>query len=416
MRKMIGKILLCMLALASSPLIGLEKPKNPIPQNAIDVSLESNTFAVQFFQQLPKEGNVCFSPFSISSAFSMVYAGAKGETANEMSKVFHFPKSVEDNSKGWSWVNNFFTFYPSNSSDDIRLRVANSLWVQTNFPVLPSFREVMSKYFSGTFRFVDFKSGIEAARSTINAWVKQNTFGKITEILSSQSIDSSTRMVLVSALYLKAKWLHQFDTHLTSQQPFFNQDGFTETTLSMTQTANFPYLVAAEASILEMPYILSRSGGPEFSMVIALPHQREGIADLEKEFTVDKFQQWMKDLNNTKMIVTIPKFKIIQLNHLNEELEKMGLQTALNNEADFSGMSGIKSLKIGNVLHKVYLSVDETGSEAAAATAVSMTLTSVFDPNPPVIFQADHPFLYFIYEKKTGMILFMGRVSDPNKE
>ena len=411
----IGKVLVGFIIILSTMLCAQEKTTPNVPDEVIRIGSDSNAFAFQFLNQLSTEGNLSFSPYSISSAFAMVYAGAKGETFSEISKVFHFPQSIEDTANAWSWVNNFFTVYPSNSAEDIRVRAANSLWVQNNFPILPTFRDLMNKYFNAAFRFVDFKSQPETARSIINAWVKQNTFGKISEILSPQIIDSRTRMILISALYLKAKWLHQFDAHITNQQPFFTQEGHTQTVSAMTQSAQFLYLDNPEAAILEMPYISSRVGGPEFAMLLALPHQKEGITQLEKELNEDKFKQWVKELSSTKVVVTIPKFKFVQFANLNDQLEKMGLHTALKDQADFSGMTGVKSLKIGNILHKVYLSVDETGSEAGAATAVSMQVTAVLDPKPPVIFDADHPFLYFIYEKKTGIILFMGRVADPNK-
>ncbi len=402
----------------SSSISGLEKESkevDKIPDEAIQVAKDSNTFALQLYNQLPNTENICFSPYSISSAFAMVYTGAKTDTQKEMAKILHFPSSDEELDKGWFWLNKFLTFYPSNASDDIRLRAANSLWVQTNFPVLPLFRERMSKYFSGSFRFVDFKTQIETARATINAWVKQSTFGKISDILSEDAINNTTRMVLVSALYLKAKWKNPFDIHMTSQQPFFSDEDVIETVSSMSQTAHFPYLDTPEAAILEMPYVLSRKEGPEFSMLIILPHQKEELSNIEKELTSEKITQWMNNSENTRVILTIPKFKIVQSNNLSALLIKLGMELPFSDDADFSGISNVKGLKIGNVSHKVYLAVDEKGSEAAAATAISMNTTAFLEKKPPVIFQADHPFVYIIIEKMSGTILFMGRVVDPNR-
>ena len=398
----------------SSFVSGVEKTKKNPPEEALEVARDSAAFALDLYNQMPQNENICFSPYSISSAFAMVYTGAKGDTQKEISTVLHFPQSAEKMNVGWAWLNKFLTFYPSNASEDIRLRIANSLWIQTNFPILPAFRDQMSKYFNGTFRFVDFKNYAETARATINAWVKQNTFGKIADILPTP-LDSSTRMVLVSALYLKARWKNQFDEHVTSQQPFFLMDGSIETTLSMGQSAFFPYLDTPEVSILEMPYINSRKEGPEFSMLVILPHQRYGISDVEKDLRAEKLDQWVKNLQNTRVIVTIPKFKILQSANLNDVLSKQGMELPFSDQADFSGISGVKGLKIGNVLHKVYLSVDETGSEAAAATAIGMNTTAVLEQKTSVIFQADHPFIYIIVEKTTGTILFIGRIAEPNK-
>lgn len=401
-----------LMAFSSSILYGQEKTKK-IPDEVLRAAKDSNSFAIQAYQQLSEIENICYSPFSISSAFAMVYAGAQGDTKQEIMQVMHYPTLVEETNKAWAWLNQFFTFYPSNSSEDLRVKIANSLWVQSNFPVLPSFRDTMSNYFGGAFRFVDFKLQTETARATINAWVKQNTFGKITDILSPQSLDKSTRMVLISALYLKAKWQNQFDSHLTTQQPFFLKDGNLKTVLSMTQAADFPYFSTSEASILDMPYTISRKDGPEFSMLIVLPHQKEGLFELEKRLTAEKMEDWISKLERTRVIVTIPKFKTLQSSNLNELFTKMGMQLPFTDQADFSGISNVKGLKIGDVLHKVYLSIDETGSEAAAATAIRMNVTAVREQKSPIVFQADHPFLYIIYEKTTGMILFMGHLEDP---
>ena len=391
-----------------------EESASKIPQEAQEAAKSANVFAVEFYQRIAEKNNVCFSPFSISSAFAMVYSGAKGDTQKEIASVLHYPKSAEELDKGWFWLNKFLTFYPSNSSEDIRLRIANSLWIQTNFPVLPAFRDMMTKYFNGVFRFVDFKVKAEVARATINAWVKQNTFGKIVDILTPQALDSSTRMILVSALYMKAKWKNPFDVHETSQQPFFAEDNSTQTALAMSQSAYFPYLNVPEAEILEMPYVMSRKDGPQFSMLVILPHQRDGLPDMEKNLSAEKIEQWLKGLVNTHVLLTIPKFKALESINLNEILIHSGMNLPFSDNADFSGISGVKGLKIGNVSHKVYLSVDETGSEAAAATAIGMNTTAVLQKSP-VIFQADHPFLYIIFEKTTGIILFMGRLAEPNK-
>ncbi len=386
-----------------------------IPEEAIQVVKDSTTFALQFYQQAPQGVNICFSPYSISSAFAMVYTGARGDTQKEIASVLRFPKDAEKLDKGWEWLNHFLTFYPSNSSEDVRLRIANALWMQMNFPVLPAFRDMMTKYFDSSFRFVDFKSQPETARATINAWVKQNTFGKIIDILPPSSIENTTRMVLISALYLKAKWQNQFDAHASSQQPFFTSERTIETVLSMNQSSYFPYLDTPEASILEMPYIASRKEGPQFSMLFILPHDKEGLSNIEKGLTADQLEQWMKGLEQTHAIVTIPKFKILLSSNLNEDFKKMGMTLPFTDLADFSGISAVKGLKVGSVLHKVYLSVDETGSEAAAATAITLNTKSALNIKFPVIFQADHPFLYLIIEKHTGVILFMGRVVNPNK-
>ncbi len=400
----------------SSPILGIENKKNKIPQEALRVIRDSNAFAFDLYKQMSKSQNICFSPFSISSAFAMVYTGAMGDTKKEIAEVLHYSKSIENTDRGWSWLSEFLTFYPSNSSADIRLRIANALWIQANFPVLPAFRDMMSEYFKSTFRFVDFKSQVETARSTINAWVKQNTFGKIADILPPQSINNSTRMVLVSALYLKAKWKNPFDIHATNQEPFFLEDGTIQTTLSMIQTAQFPYFNTPDASLLEMPYIMSRKDGPEFSMLIILPRLKDGLKNVEKDFSIEKFEDWIHHLAHTRAIISIPKFKIVQSSNLNDLFLNMGMKLPFSDQADFSGISPVKGLKIGNILHKVYLAVDETGSEASAATAIGMNTTAIMDQNPPVIFQVDHPFSYIIFEKSTGIILFMGRVSNPNSD
>lgn len=415
MMKLLGKWLVCGLLVMAGEGVAQQIKPPKIPAEALQVAKSTNAFALEFYKEMPTEDNFSFSPYSISSAFAMVYNGSKGSTQKEISTIFHYPTSIEEMNKGWEWLNKYFTFYPSNASEDVRLSAANSLWVQSNFPILPSFRDAMGKYFKGAFRFVDFKAQTETSRATINAWVKQNTFGKIVDILSSEAIDSSTRMILISALYMKAKWKNPFDSRLTHQQPFFTQDGNVQTVLSMTQTAYFPYGDTPEVALLEMPYIPSRPDGPQLSLLIILPHQKEGLSELEKNLSAEKFQEWVRLLQNTRMLVTLPKFKALSSFELNDAFKRVGMGLPFTDQADFSGMTGVRGLKIGHILHKIYVSMDETGSEAAAATAIGMNVTSVADPKPPVLFEVDHPFIYIIFEKTTGMILFMGKVMDPNK-
>ena len=373
----------------------------------------NNQFALSFYNRLPRKQNTCFSPYSLSTAFGMLYCGACNHTANEMEKVFYFPSNIENFTKGSSLLNKHFT---SCLSDDLKINIANSLWLQKTFTIESSFKDRLKESFGATIKSADFNKQKETEISRINAWVKKNTFGKITDIVNNKMIQESTKMVLANALYFKARWQSAFDEKMTYFRSFFSDKETFSMVPMMTNEGCYPYFQNSQVSVLELPYQSSTAEGPQFSMLIILPHQIDGLHEVEKNLSESLILSFVHELQTTKVILSLPKFKIEQTIDLKEILINMGMTTSFSDHADFSLLAESNSLKLSNALHKVFLEVDEAGSEAAAVTVITMGLKSCApDFQTPVLFEADHPFIYAIYEKKSDAILFMGRLVKPLK-
>lgn len=378
------------------------------------VAEANNAFAFDLFQELnPGKGNLCFSPYSISSAFAMVYGGAEGLTKQEISRVFHFTQASQDIQRGYAKLNGALTYHPSNFSEELRLLLANSLWIQANQTLLPDFVKQITTFFKGGLHRVDFIKQPETARTEINQWVKEQTEGKIEDILQQNAITQTTRMVLVSSLYLKARWDKVFDERLTQEMPFFPNKEITSSAMMMTQTDQFPIFQQDLFNILELPYIQGPKEEPKLSFLILLPHEADGLNALTKELTAEHFKLWYRQMKKRRVIVSIPKLHSIENISLKDVLENMGIHEAFSNQANFSLISGSKNLKLEQVLHKIFLAVDESGTEAAAATSISIGTTAILESELPLIFRADHPFAYVIYDRSNDLILFLGKVENP---
>ncbi len=372
-----------------------------------DVIEANNRFAINLYSQYKsEEGNIFFSPFSISTAMAMVYEGAEGKTAKEIKSVFGFPKY--DNSRRNQYSD---LLSEINKKDkEYALKTANALWAEQDFQFSDKYFTTVEKYYGGKTTNLDFKNEGEASRLIINNWVEDKTNNKIKDLLPEESIHSLTRLVLTNAIYFKAKWLIQFDADKTSDENFrVNPDKSIKVPMMQRtdRKSIFNYTQNEDLQILEMPY-----AGEDLSMLILLPLD-DNIEALEKSFTIEKLTEWKKSLRKHRVNIYIPKFKFETKYFLSETLSNLGMPTAFTNSADFSGMTGTKDLKIDKVIHQAFIEVNEEGTEAAAATGIGMMATSMPPPTP--IFKADHPFIFIIQQKETGNILFMGRVSNPNK-
>ena len=372
---------------------------------ARDVIEANNRFAINLYSQYKsEEGNIFFSPFSISTAMAMVYEGAEGKTAKEIKSVFGFPKY--DNSRRNQYSN---LLSEINKKDkEYALNAANALWAQQDFQFLDEYLTTVEKYYGGKTTNLDFKNEWEASRLIINNWVEDKTNDKIKDLLPEDVIDADTRLVLTNAIYFKAKWLIQFDVDKTSDEYFrVNPDKSIKVPMMQptSQKSTFNYTQNKDLQILEMPY-----AGEDLSMLILLPLD-DDIEALENSFTLEKLTEWKKSLRKRRVNIYIPKFKFETKYFMKNTLSNLGMPTAFTNSADFSGMTGTKDLKIDKVIHQAFIEVNEEGTEAAAATGVTMMVKSKKPPTP--IFKADHPFIFIIQQKETGNILFMGRVSNP---
>ncbi|XP_056341710.1 serpin B6-like [Oenanthe melanoleuca] len=373
----------------------------------------NTTFALDLLRKLceKKSGqNVFFSPFSISSALSMVLLGSRGSTEAQIQKVLSL-HNTQDAHNGYqsllSKINDPNTRYI--------LRTANRLYGEKTFEFLKSFRESSQKSYHAGLEQMDFLHAWEDARKQINGWVEERTEGKIRNLLAEGILDSLTRLVLVNAIYFKGNWEEQFNKRSTRERPFHINKNETRPVQMMFKEANFnmTYIGDFQTKILELPYV-----GNELSMIILLPAAIQdgstGLERLERELTYEKLMDWIRPerMNSTNVRVSLPRFKLEEDYNLKPILTNMGMPDAFDKEkADFSGMSSGNELVLSEVVHKSFVEVNEEGTEAAAATAAVMMYCCALVEVPE--FTADHPFLFFIRHNKTRSILFCGRFCSP---
>jgi serpin B len=391
----------------------------------------NNKFALGLYAKLQaRQGNLFFSPYSISTALAMTYAGARGKTAEQMTQTLQFPfdQDLVQEERGPSKPRPLMKVrYPWEASriaaafgalekrlkaepqkDAYELTVANALWGQKSYGFLKQFLELIETNYDGRLNEVDFIGASETARRNINAWVQKKTKNKIKNLIARGVLKRTTRLVLTNAIYFKGNWARQFEISRTKQAPFTLLNGDKVNVPMMNQTAQFPYMETEDFQALELPYV-----GNELSMIIFLPQQVDGLPDFEKTLMAENLSQWLTILRKRKVHVYIPKFKMTSQFSLASVLKTMGMTDAFEpNLADLSGMNGKKDLFISAVVHKAYVDVNEEGTEAAAATGVVVGVTSV-GPRKTPIFRADHPFLFLIRDNQTGSILFIGRVMNP---
>jgi len=373
---------------------------------ADDVVDANNQFAIDLYAKYKSdEGNMFFSPYSISSALAMAYEGAKGQTAEEMQAVLHLPDDKE------KIRSEFVSIYSELNKADksYKLSTANALWAQEDYPFVNDYFNIVEEYYGGKVTNLDFKTDTENSRVTINNWVEDKTEEKIKDLIPSMILDPMTRLVLTNAIYFKANWSNQFNGENTREE-YFTPDHAPEVEVKMMQqTGYFNYGETPEFQILEMDYL-----GDELSMLIILPKGKLDV--LENAFSIEKLNNWKKDMENEKVSITLPRFKFEAKYFMAEDLKEMGMPTAFKYpDADFTGMSATDELYISEVIHQTFVEVAEYGTEAAAATAVVMRAGSGPAQEQPKIFNADHPFIFIIQQKNSGNILFIGRISDPSK-
>jgi serpin B len=380
----------------------------------------NNEFALELFTKLQStKGNLFFSPYSISTALAMTFAGAHGQTESQMAEVLHFPvadnKRTDSESKSLLDRQQFAAEFGKMIKDlnnrgqkgAYTLTVANALWGQKGYEFLKQFQELIEKCYDGRLNEVDFVRAVEAARKTINDWVEKKTNGKIKNLIGPGVLNSMTRLVLTNAIYFKGNWAMQFKEDRTKDSPFTLADGQKIDAPMMNQKAEFGYMETDAFQALEMPYV-----DQELSMVILLPKKLDALDKFEKTLTQDNLTKWLAEIHKREVVVFVPKFKMTSQFSLASVLQSMGMTDAFSSDANFSGMDGKRDLFISAVIHKAYVEVNEEGTEAAAATGVVMRLTSV-GPTPIPVFRADHPFLFLIKDNMTGSILFIGRVANP---
>ncbi len=381
---------------------------SPTPDQAAVVE-GNNAFAIDLFTQLRKQdGNLFFSPESISTAFAMAYAGARGTTAEQMAATLHFTLPPDELHPAMGALLDGL----NGPHAGYQLRMADALWAEKDYTFLDDFLKLTSSDYGAGFNRVDFKGSPEAARATINQWVEEKTEDKIKDLLAAGSVTPSTRLVLTNAIYFKGDWQTQFDKTQTKDEDFHASTEQTVKTQLMHLTTKLSYFNGGTFQAVDIPY---KSG--ELSMVVLLPNDVGGLPALEQSLTSANAKQWLSQLRpGAKIVLSLPKFKMTQQFQLGGTLSAMGMTQAFDRSAaDFSGMTGNRDLWISAAIHKAYIDVNEEGTEAAAATGIVMRSMAMQRPEPPIVFRADHPFLFLIRDNRSGAILFMGRVTDPAK-
>ena len=360
-----------------------------------------NSYAFRLYDLYGVGGeNVFFSPYSISTCMSMVYEGARGETAEEMQQVF-----------GWDKVDarrfssNRFIYDRLNDPDGTcEICTANALWVQDGFPFEGDYIGVITEGYGGEATVVDFARSVET-REAINAWVENRTKGRIQDLLPQDMIHGDVKFVLTNAVYFKGDWVNEFNPAQTREAPFYLIDGGSVTAEMMyIKDTSFNYTETADVQVVELPY-----KGGRYSMVIVLPKENN-LNEVEKDVTVENYFRWLSAMNEEELVISVPKYKLENKYDMKEDLIEMGMPLAFTPEADLTKLSSVQGLFIENVVHQAYVEVNEKGTEAGAATGASGT----YSIPKGVRFIVDHPFLFTIMDRETGLILFLGRVMDPS--
>ncbi len=375
--------------------------------------VRNNTeFAFDIYARLEEagEGNLFFSPYSISTALAMTYGGARGDTAAQMAEALRFnPEQAE--------LHAAFAALAGRLKDvqresEVELRIANSLWPQEDYGFLDEYLGLIDSYYDARITPVDYRRAAEAARNAINTWVEEETAGKIENLIGPDTLTPLTRLVLANAIYFKGDWESPFEEEKTRDEDFHVSGDRTVKTPMMRQRGRFQYAKTENLQILEMPY-----DGGDVSMLIILPREKEGLSGVEMKLSENPrlLEEWIGRLRKREVQVFFPRFTIEWgARSLVPQLRGMGMEYAFaDGQADFSGMDGTRELFITDVVHKAFVEVNEEGTEAAAATGVVVGVRSIQPPPPE--FRADRPFLFLIRENTTGSLLFLGRLTQPEE-
>lgn len=399
---------------------GTEETPTPQPspgqQSAsLDTVVDANNaFAFDLYQELTgdpeyRESNIFFSPSSISTALAITYEGARGQTAEQIRSVFHFPDNQSVLRHGYTDL----IAQINSESNAYMLRTANALWAEQTYPFLTDYINTAERNYNANTTNLDFVHHPEESRVTINRWVEDQTEDRIKDLIPPGEINPNTALVITNAIYFKGIWVKQFDPALTRDAEFLTGSGAKVQVPMMQRTddaAVFRYTETGSFQVLEMPY--ESGDGTELSMLVMLP--KDGSLDtFEKSLDAGTLQEIRKSLAYKIVRVYFPKFTMETKYFLPRTLSAMGMPTAFTAGADFSGMDGSRDLFITNVIHQAFVEVNEEGTEAAAATAVIMGKGAAPLEEKIPVFRADHPFILLIQDNETGNILFMGRVNNP---
>ena len=383
------------------------------PDAALSPAAEAtNAFALTVYSKLKDQpGNIAWSPASLAAALTMAWGGARGETAAQMATVLGLsgPADAALAAAGaqiaaWNAENPHRT-----------LSVVNRLYGERTYRFEDAFLQQTQAIFAAPLEPLDYQHDPEGSRGTINTWVAQQTRDRIRDLLPPGSVTSDTRLALVNAIYLLADWEVPFEKGRTRPEPFYAQGTTAVSVPTMHQAEHHRYAQTDGVRVLQMPY-----QGGDLAMTLVLPDARDGLPALEARLSPATLQSWRAALRPQRVLVSLPSFEINPSAPLSlaPMLAELGMPLAFERlGADFTGIANPPNpddrLYISAVFHKAFLKVNEQGTEAAAASAVVMARAGSAPSAAPPEFKADHPFLYFLQDTRTGMILFAGRVVDP---
>jgi serpin B len=375
----------------------------------LDLGASNNAFTLSLYRNLASgaasEG-IAVSPFSLRVALAMVYVGARENTAREMARTFYFGKIGEDGLKP------LLEELRSVGSDRVgpELRISNAIWGQEKFPFLKTFLEINRKHYGGTIESADFATDPEAVRNHINQWASAQTEGKIDQLIKPGVLTPLTRMVLANAVYFKGTWADAFEPKRTIEVPFYGQrdngapDGKAKL---MRRKGKLAYAEIDGGQAVEVPY-----AGGRLSLLILLPRMRgkDALASLRTKLDPAWLNGVVESLKPAEVDLGLPRFKLMFGTDAVERIESLGTKDLFNpDRANLTGMSEKGGLYVSHVLHRAFINVDETGTEAAAASAAVVSARAIMPIEKiPVVFRADHPFIWMIRERRTGAILFIG--------
>lgn len=372
---------------------------------------DNKAFAFDLYQALRTEsqGNLIYSPYSVSLALAMIYAGARGETERQMADTLHYGLPQERLHAAMNALDQDLAGRGEDArgidGQGFRLNVANALWGQEDYRFLSEFLSLLAADYGAEMRRLDFAK-TERARRTINDWVEKQTEGRIEELVPPGGLDATTRLVLTNAVYFNAAWATPFDPRMTRDRAFHRLDGSVVMASAMGQVSSLAYAEGEGYQAVELPY-----DGGEISMVVLLPTLGQFKA-FEGSLDAARVEAILQDLVRRNVALAMPRFGFESEFHVEEALAAMGTPLAFTLQADFSGMTASGELFVDTVIHRAVVSVGEKGTEAAAATAGVMPPSAI--PEDLVTVTVDRPFLFLILDLPTGTLLFVGRVMDPS--
>ncbi|MDY6764530.1 MAG: serpin family protein [Halobacteria archaeon] len=403
----------------------LKRETPDIDTEIIDKLVDGNTdFAFDLLDQLVTESpqsNLFVSPYSISVALAMTWAGARGKTEDQMADAMHYTLGQDRLHTAFNALDQKIeeanNNEGSNNEDDengeekvpFQLEIANSIWGQRGYPFRDEYLDTLARNYGAGLRTLDFSSNPNEARETINNWVEEKTNDRIKDLLPEGVITALTRLVLTNAIYFKANWQHTFPEEATEDAEFKALDGSKSTVPMMQQSNKFPYAEVDGHKLIELPYVGNRVG-----MVVMLPKEGE-YEEFENSLNSERLEELLGKLKTKEGTIHLPKFEYDSKFALKNALSALGMPVAFDpNKANFEGMADLEkaggNLYIRSVVHKSNITVDEKGTEAAAATGVVVNATSA--PIDPFEMVVDRPFVFLIRDRKTGSLLFLGRIVD----